>query len=92
TGEAVKDANVPFRLMKSKNLQSVMNKLANAEIFLVNALLAVEISKQNSIKWIPITFVPRRGGIPSVNFWRFYTLGIRTIKEFWRYSKKKPRS
>ena len=78
----VKDSNVPFRLMKSKPLSKILSRI-NYDLFLTNAYIAALINHDYKIKWVPITFKIRTGGIPSVKISQFFFVGIKVIKEFW---------
>jgi hypothetical protein len=46
-------------------------------------MLAVCLVKYNeSIKFIPITFKPRQGGVNSINLGKILKIGIRAIGDF----------
>lgn len=77
----VKDANVPFRLMKTKTLAPFLNKI-EPDMFLANALLTAIIKKYSSIKWVEISFLPRKGGTPSVSWMRFINVGLKVSRQF----------
>ena len=79
----VKDVNVPFRLMKTRSLNPLLDKI-KSELYLANAFLTVIIEKYAKINWVEISFSPRKGGVPSVSWNRFYGLGFRISKEFWQ--------
>ncbi len=85
-GVFVKDANVPFRLMRVNKLAPYLNKM-DPDMFLGNAFLAVIIQKHSEIKWFKISFSPRTGGLPSVNWQRFFIVGLLAIREFWKARK-----
>ncbi len=81
TGKCIKDANVPFRLMKCKDLEQIVSKIPR-DFYLVNILLTVLILKSgNTISWKPITFKNRIGGISSINFSGFAQKGLELIKQ-----------
>ena len=65
------DANVPYRLMQTKNLGPLVDSIS-PDFDLANIALAVQIKHA---KWreavVPITFRPRSGGEPSVPLSRF---------------------
>ncbi len=82
-GVFVKDANVPFRLMRVHAVIPFLPKV-NPDLFLGNAFLAVVIQKYSKIKWVQISFSPRKGGSPSVAWRRFFAVGLKVIAEFWR--------
>jgi dolichol-phosphate mannosyltransferase len=81
-GVYVRDANVPFRIMRVDKLWPFV-KAVPKNFFLANALLAAVIQKYGEgIYWTPITFLPRTGGTPSVQIGRFASIGIRVIGDF----------
>lgn len=84
----VKDANVPFRLMRADRLTPYLDCIPK-DFFLANALLSVLIEKGDGIKWVCITFRDRQGGIASVNYRRFFSVGCRVTKDFWRYKRER---
>lgn len=65
------DANVPYRLMRTKNLRPLVDSIP-PEFDLANIALAVQLKRA---KWreasVPIVFRPRAGGEPSVPLTRF---------------------
>jgi dolichol-phosphate mannosyltransferase len=86
-GVFVKDANVPFRLMRVNKLAPYLKNI-NPDMFLANAYLAVIIQKYSEIKWFKISFQARKGGLPSVNWQRFFIVGLNVIREFWKARKE----
>lgn len=81
-GVTATDANTPFRLMKAKTLAENL-KFVPAHFFLANVLLTVIYTrKKQRIKYIPITFRPRQGGVNSINLRKIFFLGIRALREF----------
>ncbi|MBP5296738.1 MAG: glycosyltransferase family 2 protein [Bacteriovoracaceae bacterium] len=81
--EWVPDANVPFRLMKTEKLAQVL-PLISPQMFLGNAFLTIVIQKKFKIHWVPISFVNRQTGVPSVALGRFFKVGWRVTREFWQ--------
>ena len=66
-GVTVIDANTPFRLMESKSLKENI-KYVPKDFNLSNVILSVIYAKKKeSVKFIPITFKPRQGGVNSIN-------------------------
>lgn len=63
----VKDANVPYRMMKRKVLEKTIKKIPDA-VILKNAYLSYLIQKEFSIKWINISFKKRLFGKTNYNF------------------------
>jgi dolichol-phosphate mannosyltransferase len=82
----VKDANVPFRLLKSELLKNILPEIPPG-LFLANAYLTVLIQKKYGIQWYPIHFVSRQTGVPSVRWGRFFKVGLQVCKEFIRVKK-----
>jgi dolichol-phosphate mannosyltransferase len=66
------DANVPYRLMRTEKLASVLAKIPE-DFFLANVALAVLLRRQPGIRHhaIPIRFRERYGGEPSVALGKF---------------------
>ena len=82
----VKDANVPFRLMRGELLKKYLTYIPD-DMLLKNALLTILLQKDNQIKWKKISFSSRIGGKPSVHWVNFITIGLKVIKEYWSARK-----
>ena len=81
-GVYVKDANTPFRLMKTERLQAVLQAIPS-DFFLCNvAISAIAVKWSERCKWYPITFKPRQGGINSINFKRIIKIGWQALGDF----------
>lgn len=81
-GVSVTDANTPFRLMKAHTLREEI-KFIPPKYNLSNVLLTVLYTKHNRrIKYIPITFRPRQGGVNSINFTRIFKIGKQAVSDF----------
>lgn len=81
-GVSLTDANTPFRLMKAEVLKEQL-KLVPEDYNLTNVLLAVIYKKKNlPMKYLPITFRPRQGGVNSINFKRIVGIGWQAVKDF----------
>lgn len=81
-GLKIRDANTPYRLYKHDILKKYIAKIPK-DYNLSNVLLTVLISKANeNIKFLPITFKQRQGGINSINFKKIAKIGIKAIKDF----------
>lgn len=67
-----RDANVPYRLMRTEKLEPLVN-LVPREFFLANVALAVLLARQQdwSHGYVPIHFRERYGGEPSVALGKF---------------------
>lgn len=85
--EWVVDANTPFRLMSSDKLKPIMDVIPH-DYFLCNvAISAIAVKWKYQIKWYPITFKPRQGGVNSINFRRIVKIGWKAIGDFRKINK-----
>lgn len=85
---SVKDANTPFRLMKAEALREEMPAVPK-DFFLSNVLLTVLFMKRDKkIRYIPITFRPRQGGVNSINLKRIFQIGRQSLRDFRELNKK----
>ena len=83
-----KDANTPFRLMTGSSVSTLLTKIPEA-YRLTNVLLTVLYEKSNyKIRYIPISFRARQGGVNSINLQKICRIGIETICDFMRLRKK----
>lgn len=83
-GVSLSDANTPFRLMKADVLGEQLT-LVPEDYNLTNVLLAVIYKKKNlGMKYLPITFRPRQGGVNSINLKRIVGIGWQAVKDFVR--------
>lgn len=81
-GVWVKDANTPFRLMRRDSLQRMLAKIPESD-FLTNALLSAAFEKFGQrVRYHPITFLPRQGGVNSINVKKIIRIGIRAVKSW----------
>lgn len=79
---SVKDANTPFRLMESKVLADNI-KLIPENYNLSNVIISVIYArKHKKVKYIPITFRPRQGGVNSINMKKIFRIGKQALKDF----------
>lgn len=78
----IPDANTPFRLMSHEVLKKHISYIPK-NFNLSNILLTVSFTyHKESIKYIPITFKPRQGGINSINLKRIFKIGLKSLKDF----------
>ncbi|MBR6880835.1 MAG: glycosyltransferase family 2 protein [Clostridiales bacterium] len=78
----VTDANTPFRLMPRKTLETYIPKIPK-DFNLSNVILSVLLVKnKEDVKFVPITFRPRQGGVNSINLKRIFKIGIQAVKDF----------
>ncbi len=81
-GLKITDANTPFRLMSREVLEKYINKIPK-DFNLSNVMLTVCLVKyKENIKFIPITFKPRQGGVNSINLRKIFKIGKQAIKDF----------
>lgn len=81
-GVWVKDANTPFRLMKTDFLAQTMEYVPE-DFFLANvAISAIAVKQKKSIGWYPISFRPRQGGVNSINMKRIIRIGWKALSDF----------
>ncbi len=84
---SVTDANTPYRLMKASTLERYIG-LIPKDYFLSNVLISVIYKKKGlKVKYIPITFRPRQGGVNSINMKRIFKIGRRALSEFRELNK-----
>ncbi len=84
----VTDANTPFRIMKVETLKKYINKVPE-KFNLTNVLLSVIYEKEKlKVKYIPITFEKRQGGINSINIRKICKIGMHAISDFRRLNKE----
>ncbi len=81
------DANTPFRLMKADELAKVL-PLIPKDYNLSNVVISVIFAKKKlPVKYIPITFRPRQGGVNSINMKRIFKIGRQAVGDFIRINK-----
>ena len=81
-GVWVEDANTPFRLMLAERLQPVLD-IIPADYNLTNvAVSAIAVRWKYNIRWQPITFRPRQGGVNSINMKRIFGIGVKALTDF----------
>ena len=86
-GVTVTDANTPFRLMKAETLKKNID-LIPENFNLSNVIISVIYAKKNlKVKYIPITFRPRQGGVNSINLRKISRIGIQAFSDFVKINK-----
>lgn len=81
-GVDVTDANTPFRLMSRPSLQECM-KYVPEDFNLSNVVLTVAYVKNDfKVKFEPITFKPRQGGVNSINMKKIMHIGLNSLRDF----------
>lgn len=78
----VTDANTPFRLMKSESLKKEIGFIPE-NYNLSNVIISVLfIKKGYKVKFLPITFRPRQGGVNSINMKKIFKIGQKALVDF----------
>lgn len=86
-GVSVTDANTPFRLLKRSALENCM-RLIPQDFNLSNVILSVICAKKGyAVKYIPITFRPRQGGVNSINLKKIVKIGMKAFRDFIQINK-----
>ena len=81
------DANTPFRLMKAESLKKEI-ELIPKDYNLSNVVVSVLfIKKGYKVRYMPITFRPRQGGVNSINLKKIVKIGQKAVKDFIRINK-----
>lgn len=83
----VTDANTPFRLMKADALRRCMSMLPEDYNLPNAAISALLVKGGEPVKFLPITFRPRQGGVNSINLRRIAGIGLRAAGDFLRIEK-----
>ncbi|WMJ87919.1 glycosyltransferase family 2 protein [Anaerocolumna sp. MB42-C2] len=84
---SIKDANTPFRLIQAETLKENI-RLIPKDYNLSNVLLSVIYGKKKlPVKYLPITFRPRQGGVNSINMKKIFKIGIQAVKDFLKINK-----
>ena len=86
-GVSVPDANTPFRLMKAETLRRQIDKIPT-DFNLSNVLVSVIYAKKNlKVRYLPITFRPRQGGVNSINLKKIFGIGRQAVGDFRRLNR-----
>ena len=81
-GVTLTDANTPYRLMKAETMRRYIS-LIPKDFNLSNVLLAVIYKKKDcAVKYLPITFRPRQGGVNSINMKKICKIGKQAVIDF----------
>lgn len=86
-GVRVKDANAPFRLMKTPQVERFLNKMPS-DFNLPNVMLTVYFAYYKvPMCFKEITFKPRKAGKNSINMKRISQIGFRAVVDFYHLKK-----
>lgn len=83
----VKDANTPFRLLKTDKLIPILDIIPQDYNLANVAVSAIAVRWHYRIGWYHITFRPRQGGVNSINLRRIFKIGIKALKDFQTINK-----
>lgn len=87
-GVSVTDANTPFRLMKKETLGHCLQSIPD-DFNLANVIISVLCAKRGyTVKYMPITFRPRQGGVNSINLRRIVKIGFKAFFDFIKINKQ----
>ncbi|HWT75600.1 MAG TPA: glycosyltransferase family 2 protein [Mobilitalea sp.] len=79
---SVTDANTPFRLMKTSTLKEQIG-LIPENFNLSNVIISVIYAKKKlAVKYLPVTFRPRQGGVNSINMKKIIRIGKKAFSDF----------
>jgi dolichol-phosphate mannosyltransferase len=75
-GIDLKDANVPYRLIRTSVLKEAMLRIPD-DFDMQNVALTLTLKRRSSLRWkyVPIHFRDRQGGTNSINFTRIVGMG-----------------
>jgi len=84
---SITDANTPFRLMKATTLQKQLRQVPE-NFNLSNVMISVIYARKKlPVKFMPVTFRPRQGGVNSINMKKIIRIGKQAFKDFRRINK-----
>lgn len=87
-GVKAKDANAPFRLMKTEVVKKYISKLPK-DFNIPNIMFTTYfLYHDEKVKFISITFRPRQGGINSINPKKIIKIGIKAVGDFYQLKKE----
>lgn len=87
-GVKVKDANAPFRLMKTELVAKYINKLPK-DFNIPNIMFTTYFVYFNErVLFLPITFKPREKGTNSINVKKIIKIGWKAVGDFRRLRKE----
>jgi hypothetical protein len=88
TGLDLKDANVPYRLIRTEALQRALGRIP-ADFDMQNVALTLALKRDRGLRWryIPIHFRNRQGGTNSINLRRILAMGFTLVTNLNRIGK-----
>ncbi|MDR1808677.1 MAG: glycosyltransferase family 2 protein [Propionibacteriaceae bacterium] len=81
------DANAPFRLMTRDSLARAIERIPDGYNLTNVAVTAWYLKHGRPVRWLPITFKPRQGGVNSINLRKISRIGRQAIADFARLNK-----
>ena len=81
-GVKVKDANAPFRLMKTSIVNKYISRFPSRYNIPNIIFTSFFVYYDEKVLFLPITFKPRRGGKNSINIISIVKIGIRALFDF----------
>ena len=86
-GIKVEDANAPFRLMKTNLVAKYIDKLPK-DFNIPNIMFTTYfVYHKEKVKFIPISFKPRQGGVNSINIKRIVKIGWKAVGDFYKLKR-----
>ena len=86
-GVGIRDANAPFRLMRSSLLARYIDRLP-PDFNIPNIMFtAYFVRNREKVTFLPITFRPRQGGKNSINVRKILRIGWKAMGDFRRLRK-----
>ncbi len=88
TGTKLKDANVPYRLMRGEVLREAVSRV-RSDVDVHNVAISIALHRNPGVRWkfIPIRFLPRRSGQNSINTKKIVQLGWNMLRELRQQSR-----
>lgn len=89
TGTNLRDANVPYRLMKREALEVALRNVP-PDFDLQNIALTLALKRQRKVRWehLPIRFRARQGGTNSINLFKITAMGWELLTQIHRIGAK----
>ena len=87
-GVKVKDANAPFRMMKTELVEKYISRLPE-NYNLPNIMFTTYfVYYRENTAFLPISFKPRQGGKTSINLKKIFVIGRQAMGDFLRFRKE----
>ena len=87
-GVRLRDANAPFRLMKTSLLARYIDRLP-PDFNIPNIMFTTYFAKYGEkMLFLPITFRPRQGGVNSINVRKIFKIGWKAVGDFRKLKKE----